>query len=221
MSSADPIPTRFSRLAIFPLANVHLFPHAVLPLHVFEPRYRDLLRDALAEERLIAIASLEPGFEDDYAGRPPVRSVVGVGVIVGHEALEGGRANILLRGVARARIARELPPDERYRRVDAQTLFDEVEAAFSPEVARETLVLLANRLAASLPSGGDTLRELVRATASPSALADVLAAALVTDPDERQGLLEEPRLAVRVDRVAGEIAAVLARLSNGPAGPAN
>lgn len=220
MSSAEPIPSSFSRLAIFPLANVHLFPHALLPLHVFEPRYRDLLRDALREERLIAIASLEPGFEKDYQGRPPVRPVVGVGVIIGHEPLEEGRANILLRGLARARIERELPPVEPYRRVEARTLSDEFEPGFKPEAARETLTLLANKLASSLPSGGETLRELVRATNQPSALVDVLAAALVTDPDERTRLLEETRLAVRADRVADEIATVLARLS-AAGGPAN
>jgi Lon protease-like protein len=222
MSSAEPIPipSHFSRLAIFPLANVHLFPHALLPLHVFEPRYRELLRDALKEERLIAIASLEPGFEKDYQGRPPVRPIVGVGQIIGHEPLEEGRANILLRGVTRARIERELPPHELYRRVEARTVADEFEPGFKAEAARETLALLANKLAASLPSGGDTLRELVRATLQPSALADVLAAALVTDPDARLQLLEEPRLRLRADRVADEIATVLARLT-ATTGPAN
>jgi Lon protease-like protein len=220
MSTGEPIPSQFARLAIFPLANVHLFPHALLPLHVFEPRYRQLLRDALKEERLIAIANLEPGFESDYEGRPPVRPVVGVGQIIGHEPLEEGRANILLRGVARARIEHELPPVELYRRVIARTLFDEFEPGFKPEEARETLALLANKLAANLPSGGETLRELVRATVQPSALVDVLAAALVTDPDERQLLLEEPRLGARVDRVAAEIVTVLARFS-AAGGPAN
>jgi Lon protease-like protein len=220
MSSAEAIPSYFSRLAIFPLANVHLFPHALLPLHVFEPRYRQMLRDSLNEERLIAIASLEPGFENDYQGRPPVRPIVGVGVIIGHEPLADGRANILLRGLTRARIERELSPVEAYRRIAARPLADEFEPAFKPEAARETLALLANKLAASLPAGGDTLRELVRATTQPSALVDVLAAALVTDPDERLILLEEPRVAARVDRVAGEIATVLARLG-ATGGPAN
>ena len=141
-------------IPLFPLPNVVLFPNVFLPLHVFEPRYRDLLRDALNEERLIAIATLEPGFEKDYQGRPPVRPVVGVGLIIGHEPLEEGRANILLRGVARARIVAELPPVEAYRRVQARTVADEFEPGFKPEAARETLALLANKLASSLPSGG-------------------------------------------------------------------
>jgi Lon protease-like protein len=220
MSLAEPQPSLLPRLAIFPLAQVHLFPHALLPLHVFEPRYRELLRDALAEEGLIAIASLEPGFENDYQGRPPVRPVVGVGRVVGHEPLGDGRANILLRGLWRARIARELPPVESYRRVDAEALPDRAPAGFDPAAARETLALLANKLAASLPSGGDTLRELVRTYAEPAALVDVLAAALVTDPDDRLALLEELDVAARADRVGNAIATVLTRLS-ASAGPIN
>src|SRR6185369_8808617 len=112
MSSAedDEPPSRWQGLPIFPLPRVQLFPHALLPLHVFEPRYRDMVRDAMAGPRLIAVAALEPGFEADYHGRPAVRAVVGVGEVIGHEALEDGRCNILLRGVARARIDTELPP---------------------------------------------------------------------------------------------------------------
>src|SRR5207237_10887791 len=176
---------------LHPRADVCVCPHALLPLYVFEPRYRDLVRDALNEERLIAIANLEPGFEKDYQGRPPVRPIIDIGLIIGHEPLEDGRANILLRGVARARIEAELPPVEHYRRVRARTVADEFEPGFKPEAARETLALLANKLAAGLPSGGETLRELVRATVQPSALVDVLAAALMSDPDERVTLLEE------------------------------
>ena len=215
-----PDPDTLASLPIFPLPNCVLLPGGLLPLHVFEPRYRDLLRDAMNEERLIAIASLEPGFEKDYQGRPPVRPIVGVGLIIGHEPLEEGRANILLRGVARARIEHELPPIEPYRRVLARTVADEFEPGFKAEAVRQTLVLLANKLASSLPSGGETLRELVRATLQPSALVDVLAAALVTDPDERLRLLEQPSVAARADRVAEEIATVLARLS-AASGPAN
>jgi uncharacterized protein len=222
MSSDNPlveVPANFSRLPIFPLSKVQLFPHAILPLHVFEPRYRELVRDAMNGERLIAIASLQPGFEDDYHGRPPVRPIVGVGVVIAHEPLEEGRANILLRGLTRARIERELPAEENYRRVEARALVDEPRPGFDAAAARQTLSLLANTLAASLPSGGDTLRELVRATSQPAALFDVLAAALVTDPDDRLALLEQVDPAVRAEKVSNEIATVLARLAstNGPA----
>ena len=211
---------RWSRLPIFPLPGVQLFPHALLPLHVFEPRYRDMVRDAMAGERLIAVASFEPGFEANYHGRPAVRPIIGVGAVVGHEALAEGRANIVLRGLARARIERELPPAESYRLVEAARVDDSVAAGFDSAAARDTLVLLADQLALKLPSGGDTLRELARSQPDLGALVDVLSAALVTDPDDRQALLEDLDVAARVDRVSGEIATVLTRLTSSD-GPSN
>ena len=88
------------------------------------------------------------------------------------------------------------------------------------DAARDTLVLLADQLALKLPSGGDTLRELVRSQPALGALADVLSAALVTDPDQRQSLLETLDVGVRVDHVSGEIATVLTRLTTSD-GPSN
>ena len=220
-SPLPPIPPRWPRLPIFPLPNVQLFPHALLPLHVFEPRYRDMVRDAMAGERLIAVASFVPGYEANYHGRPAVRAIVGVGAIVGHEAIgDDGRANIVLRGLARARIERELPPDQLYRLVDAATVPDELAAALDEKAARDTLVLLADQLALKLPSGGDTLRELARSQPDLGALVDVLSAALVTDPDDRQQLLETLDVGARADRVSNEIATVLTRLTSSD-GPSN
>jgi uncharacterized protein len=211
---------RWSRLPIFPLPGVHLFPHALLPLHVFESRYRDMVRDAMAGERLIAIASFEPGYESNYQGRPAVRPIIGVGAIVRHEALGEGRANIVLRGVARARIERELPPAESYRMVEAARIDDAVAADFDSDAARDTLILWADQLALKLPSGGETLRELARSQPELGALVDVLSAALVTDAEDRQALLENVDVAARVDRVSGEIATVLTRLTSSD-GPSN
>lgn len=220
-SPLPPIPPRWPRLPIFPLPSVQLFPHALLPLHVFEPRYRDMVRDAMSGERLIAIASFELGYEANYHARPAVRPIIGVGAVVGHEPLgDDGRANIVLRGLARARIERELPPDEAYRLVDATTVEDLYGPGLDQSGARDTLVLLADQLALKLPSGGETLRELARSQPDLGALVDVLSAALVTDPDDRQQLLETLDVAARVDRVSNEIATVLTRLTSSD-GPSN
>ncbi|HXU70947.1 MAG TPA: LON peptidase substrate-binding domain-containing protein [Polyangia bacterium] len=220
-STLPPIPPRWARLPIFPLPSVQLFPHALLPLRVFEPRYRDMVRHAMAGERLIAIAALEPGYEPEYHNRPAVRPVIGVGAIVGHEPIgDEGHANIILRGVVRARIERELPPDQSFRLVDAVTIDDQCDPSFDQQAGRDTLVLLADQLALKLPSGGETLRELARSQPTLAALVDVLSAALVTDPDDRQQLLETPDVAARVDRVSNEIATVLTRLTSSD-GPSN
>src|SRR5258705_10604409 len=94
---------------LFPLPNLVMFPHVVQPLHIFEPRYCDLLDDALAGDRLIAMVLLEPGWESNYEGRPALAPVACLGKGVAHERLPTGRHNILLRGLRRAAIQRGLP----------------------------------------------------------------------------------------------------------------
>src|SRR5579884_3720517 len=104
--------TDFSGTArLFPLPNLVLFPYAVQPLHVFEPRYRQMTRDALAGDRLIAVVLLQPGWDVDYEGRPPVHPVACVGRVLAENKLEDGRYNLLLRGLRRVRILDELASD--------------------------------------------------------------------------------------------------------------
>ena len=111
-------------LPIFPLPDQTFFPHTLLPLHIFEARYRAMITDCMARDRRLAIASLKPGYESSYDGRPPVNEVVGIGKIVRCERLPTGRFNILLHGECRARIERELPSDTLYRLVQAMPLGD-------------------------------------------------------------------------------------------------
>src|SRR5581483_1829444 len=127
-------------IAIFPLPRVQLFPHALLPLHVFEPRYRELVRDALAPSgsKTIAMVELKPGYEKDYEGRPPVDELCGVGRVIAHEPLPDGRANLLLRGLYRAHIRRELDASRSYRIVELEPLADRVPPGFDPKSAHET-----------------------------------------------------------------------------------
>ena len=94
-------------IPLFPLPNVILFPGAVLPLHIFEERYKTMTADALAGDRLIAMALLRPGWEKDYYGKPAIEPVVCVGRIARWERLEDGRYNFLLHGQTRARILGE------------------------------------------------------------------------------------------------------------------
>jgi hypothetical protein len=202
----------FNHLLVFPLPQVQLFPHALLPLHVFEPRYRAMTHDCLAGERRLAVAMLEPGFESDYDGRPPVKKVCGVGEIVAHHRHDDGRYDLLLRGIGRVRILEELPPTQPYRVVRAVPLADLYHQGIDLGMARKSLVLLCDRLAAVLPSGGDTLRALARQEDDPAAAADVLASALVTEPLVRQELVEMLDVAARIDKVTAVVAGVLQRL---------
>ena len=102
-------------LPIFPLPNVVLSPNVFLPLHIFEPRYREMVADAVASDRMIGMVLLRPGWQHDYEKRPPVYPVGCSGVITHVEALPDGRYNIVLRGVERFRIIQE-DDSKSYRR---------------------------------------------------------------------------------------------------------
>src|SRR5690349_3988538 len=101
---------------LFPLPNTILFPHVLLPLHIFEPRYLDMTHDALAGDGLLAIAQLKPGWESTAAALPEIHPVICVGRIAHHVELEDGRYNLIVQGLHRASIIEELPLDYLYRR---------------------------------------------------------------------------------------------------------
>lgn len=208
-----PDPDALAALPIFPLPNCVLLPGGLLPLHVFEPRYRDLTRDCLSGKQLMAIARLRPGYEQTYYGRPPVYDRCGVGRIICSEELPDGRFALLLRGVARVQIARELPAERPYRLVEARPLDD---APVDPSDAREhhrKLIQLCDRLAEVIEHGGPQLRDLVRAFPDPGKCADAVAAALVMDADARQELIEACDPMVRLQRTLGHVSHMLCELA--------
>jgi len=202
-----------SALPIFPLPNCVLLPGGILPLHVFEPRYRDLTRDCLASHHFMAIARLRPGYESSYYGRPPVYERCGVGQIICSDELPDGRFALLLRGVGRIEIARELPADRTYRQVEARRLDD---TNVDPAEARDhhhKLINLCDRLAEVIDSGGPQLRDLARGFRTPGACADAVAAALIMDADARQELLEACDPMVRLQRTLGHVSHLLCQLA--------
>src|SRR5262245_47940396 len=155
-------PGALRSLPIFPLPNCVLLPGGLLPLHVFEPRYRELTRDSLATHHLMAVARLRPGYEQTYYGRPPVYDRCGVGRIICSEELPDGRFALLLRGVARVEIERELQADRTYRCVEARLLDDaKCDPAHAVDFHRK-LIQLCDRLAEVIEQGGAQLRDLVR-----------------------------------------------------------
>src|SRR5688500_14742809 len=115
----------FPAVPLFPLPNVVLFPRAVLPLHIFEERYKQMTADALAGQRQVAMALLKPGWEKDYYHRPAIEPVVCVGTILSHEKLADGKYNFLLQGHTRARVVRELDCDpyrQQYRLAELEPI---------------------------------------------------------------------------------------------------
>lgn len=185
-------------LPVFPLPNVVLFPGALLPLHIFESRYREMAREVLAGRKLMGIVRLKPGFEQDYDGRPPVFEVCGVGSVIESVEHADGRYDITLRGLARARIMEELPPRRPFREMRLLELEDGFSDAGVTSAWQRKLISLWSTLAPHLPESVRDLRALTRGAEGAGAYADRLAAALVGDPDGSQRLLAETDPAERL-----------------------
>ncbi|HEY4187003.1 MAG TPA: LON peptidase substrate-binding domain-containing protein [Polyangia bacterium] len=204
------------RLPMFPLPGVVLFPHALLPLHIFEERYKKMARDLLASHRHLSVALLETPTDAPRTDRPPVRPIMGVGEVVMAHELPDGRFNLVVRGRARIELQRELLSDEPYRLIVGQVRADlPVKNAGELVDADQSLRALVGRLADNIPEGGELLRQVVASQATPHELADVLAAALVVDTHKRQRLLESRDLMKRIERVTAEVVAMTGRVGGG------
>jgi len=173
-------------LSLFPLPNVVLFPGVPLALHIFEPRYRAMVADALASDRLIGMVLLRPGFEADYEGRPPIFPIGCRGVIVHSARLDDGRYNIVLNGLERVRVVDE-NRERAYRRAIVEVLADPPVDAADQHALRE----LRGRLEtfAGLPELTDPAAK--RLVEMPDAdFVHAMATALDLEPLEKQALLE-------------------------------
>jgi uncharacterized protein len=191
------------RVPIFPLPEVVFFPETVLPLHVFEPRYRQMVADCLAADGWMAVVMLRAGWEKDYQGRPPVQTIAGVGEIIQAEMLADGRYNILLHGGSRIRILAEEPPEGRlYRVARAERLEEEGPKAddrtFGARL-QELRAAHARLLVALGQSHPDVVGRLTVAGATPGAAIDRIVSAVVPDAEVRQRLLEAVDVSDRLD----------------------
>jgi Lon protease-like protein len=180
---------------------------------VFEPRYRELTKHCLATHQIMGVARLRPGFESAYYGRPPVFERFGVGKIICSEELPDGRFALLLRGIARVEIERELPAEHAYRCVAARQLADETANPGDVRDHHKKLIMLCDRLAEVIEEGGPQLRDLVRSFDTPGECADAVAAALIMDADTRQELLEACDPTVRLQRTLGHVSHLLCELA--------
>jgi uncharacterized protein len=181
------------RVRLFPLPNLVMFPHVLQPLHIFEPRYRVMLEDALSDDRLIAMAVLAPGWEDDYEGRPPLRPTACLGRIVTHQAIEGGRYNVLLAGLKRVRLVHELPAAKPFREARVE-LVDDVyshdEAGGRAQLQR-LLLDSFRRVLPSMPKVHEQLEELLCTDVSLGMLTDLIAYTLQLPVEIKESLLGE------------------------------
>ncbi len=200
------------KIRLFPLPNLVLYPYVIQPLHVFEPRYRQLMADALDDDRLMALALLQPGWEEDYHKRPPIYPGICIGRIFKEERLSDGRYNLLLHGVSRARVVDELPTGTLYRTARVELLTDVPVSSESVEKdLREELGQRMSRWFAAQPAAVDQLHKLLQSGLSLGALCDMFAFALPLDLAIKQQLLEEVDVAQRTSYLLAQLAAQLPR----------
>lgn len=199
---------------IFPLPDGTFFPHTLLPLHVFEARYRAMVIDALERDRRLAVVKLQPGYEAGYAGKPAVHPVAGLGEIVSCERLATGRYNILLRGECRVRLEDELPSDTLYRVVRARRLAD-AEPAGDATPALTRMRAACRSLLGALQRPADLLDPALAEGQAAGVIADRVAAAVLPDADLRQSLLETLDAGARVRRVADAVESLVRELNGG------
>ena len=223
MSDPDPLDEFPNRFPIFPLPNVVLFPGTYLPLHVFEPRYRQMTEAALAGDAVIGMVLLRPD-TDAMAARAPIFDVGCAGRIVEHRKLEDGRFHMLLYGERRFRVARELESRALYREVEAELFHDPAFESLPPSVQR---ALVANRaqlearmlelVRMSAPDGVEPLRERMRAL-DPLLLTSAIAFGLDGPMLEKQSLLESADALARAELLLRvlEFRIAEARLPEGP-----
>ena len=195
-------------LPLFPLPNVVMFPGVFLPLHIFEPRYREMVADALRGDRLIGLTLLRPGWEADYQGRPPVFPIGCSGVITHVEHLPDGRYNIVLRGLERFRILQE-DHERPYRRATVENLPEQALASVDRAALIGQRVRLEQLLSAVLEKGSGQSVQGARTESSgysktTSAMTDedlvhALAQYLDLEPLEKQALLQHDSLRLRAE----------------------
>ena len=182
------------RIPVFPLAGALLFPRAQLPLHIFEPRYREMVRDALAGPGRIGM--IQPAGEGD----PPLLFPTGcIGEIVGAEELDDGRFNIILHGSTRFRLIAERDLGTAYRQADVDlAAFDDSEPEPLALLQRAEVEREARRFgnALGLAVDWDAVGKL-----DDEMLVNAIAQVAPFDSGAKQALLEEPTLSGRADLV--------------------
>ena len=183
-------------LPLFPLPNVVLFPNVFLPLHIFEPRYREMVADAITGDRMIGMVLLRPGWEHDYEGRPPVYPIGCSGLITHVEQLADGRYNIVLRGFERFRVIDE-DHSRPYRRASLERLSERPMDGNDRAAIRRQRAKLETMLASAHESKGADPK--IPSAMGDEDLVNALAQYLDLEPLEKQALLEHNSLRARAE----------------------
>jgi Lon protease-like protein len=224
-STKDPEALRSEILPLFPLASVVLFPELQVPLFIFEPRYRQMVEAALAGDRLIGMVTAVPQQLDQMPGDPEVFPIGCAGRIESCNQRDDGTYNIVLAGIARFRLERELdrPEGQLFRRAQTTFLIDDTTES-DAGVARQLRARVHERygelLARTAPQYLQQLQSPTLAEISDEIYANTISLSLDIDSIEKQSLLEAPSTTIRLERLLAVLDFKLANpLPSGPANP--
>ena len=202
-------PQKFSgRLRLFPLPDLVMFPHVMQPLHVFEPRYRDLVAAAVADDHLLGMSVLAPGWESNYEGRPRIGRVACLCRIASCRQLADGRYNLFVLGVQRVEIVRELPPEQRFREAEVRLLADcyPTAAASARSALQQQLTATFKQILPTLSDNFEQFAPLLSNDIPLGMLTDIVAFALDLGHAVKQQLLEEPSVDHRAEILLARLA---------------
>lgn len=197
---------------IFPLPGLVLFPHTHLPLHIFEPRYVELVRDALSGDHYMATANIRQTSDQALLDNPRIHNVLTQARIVDYQELPDNRYFIMLEGICRIKLVEEISTGRAYRTVQATTLTDELfqEDRVAINEAREALLQHAEQLAERSQDLKARLNNLQNTHLHPGIIADVVASQVVRDPYTRQSILEQSNILRRLRMVDIQLKTLMA-----------
>jgi ATP-dependent Lon protease len=190
-----------SKVRLFPLPDLVVFPHAMQPLHIFEPRYCEMLAESLSTDRLVAMATLTGGIASVPQSGPPIASTVCLGRIVSHAEVESDKHNILLVGIRRAKIIQELDTGRPFRIAE----IDVDQDFYSPTRANERLNLkqeLLNEFAKIIPPTANVqqnLHELMAGQMGLGPITDIISYTLPFNVESKLELLAQPNVDDRAE----------------------
>jgi Lon protease-like protein len=195
-------PDQFSGLArVFPLPNMVMFPHVMQALHIFEPRYLAMFEEAIQDDRLIALGLLAPGWEHHEEDRPRLQPTACLCRIATHQRTPQGTYNVLLLGVRRLRLGRELPATKPFRVVESEILDDlEPDQATAGGAAglQQQLLAVFKRAMPKIPQAYEQLDQLLGSQITLGMLTDIVAYTIDLDLDTKLRLLSECDVVSRV-----------------------
>ncbi len=203
MENENNPPEHGELVPIFPLPQTVFYPNTLLPLHIFEPRYRQMVADALEGGRKIGMVLLLPGWEANYYAAPPIANMGCVGEIEKHIRLEDGKYNMVLKGLSRFKIAGETE-GKPYRRAKIERLpeINDQSLTVGPNPLKEELIGHCHQYIRLLPSGENFKKEMnLSACKTLSHLTDQITYQLNLTVEQKQKLLEEQDVLSRIEAI--------------------